>query len=149
MRAAVLTLVAVGLVLTARGQEGQAKKKSRLEGTWKVVSAMDNGKELTKAEAEEHTVTFEGENLTIKKGGEVMFKGTLKRDRKKTPREIDVTITEGPENAKGKVSKGIYEVKDDTLKLCASRPGAGERPTEFSAPDGSRRVFLTLQREKK
>jgi uncharacterized protein (TIGR03067 family) len=145
MRVAVLSLVAIGLVMTARGQEGGAKK-SKLEGTWKVTSVMEKGKEKG---PEDHTMIISGDTLTVKKGDEVVFKGTFKRDKTKKPREIDVTVTEGPEKVKGKVAKGIYELKDDTLKLCANHPGEEQRPTEFSAPENSPFMLITMKRESK
>jgi uncharacterized protein (TIGR03067 family) len=141
-----LLLVALGLVLATRDLGGQEAKKSKLEGTWKAVAVTDNGKEAT--DAEDHTITFKGDHITVKKGDQVMIEGTFKRDKSKKPSQIDVTINEGPDNIKGKVSKGIYEIKGDTMKLCAAHAD-GERPSEFSAPEGSRHVLITLKRESK
>jgi uncharacterized protein (TIGR03067 family) len=135
------------LVLISGGQGGEKKeKKSKLDGTWKPVSVMKNGKE--EGDKEDHKLILKGDTFTIMKGDGVMAKGTMTRDKKKTPHEIDMTVTEADKDeAKGKVIKGIYELKDDTLKWCFSMEG--ERPTEFAAPEGKKVMFITLKRDKK
>ena len=146
MRRTALALAAAALVALSGGVAGEAKK-SKLEGTWKVVAAVEGGKEAPKAE--EYTLLVTGDKFTLKQGDEVKFSGTLKRDRTKKPRQIDATVTEGPDKYKGKTSLGIYAVKDDTLRWCAGEPGSDERPTEFASPEGSRILLLTLKRETK
>ena len=41
-------------------------------------------------------------------------------DATRSPKTIDITIIDGPN--KGEIFKGIYELKDDTYKLCGSQP---------------------------
>ena len=38
---------------------------------------------------------------------------------------IDLVIEDGPEEAKGKTSKGIYKLDGEKLTLCVSAPGKG------------------------
>ncbi len=48
---------------------------------------------------------------------------------------IDLTIDDGPEEAKGKISKAIYKLDGEKLTLCVSVPGK-DRPKAFEqAPD--------------
>jgi uncharacterized protein (TIGR03067 family) len=148
MRVVGLSLLMVGLVLVSRGLGGQeAKKKSKLDGTWKPVSVVKNGKE--EADTKDHSLLFAGDTFSVKAGDKVEIKGTFKRDRSKKPHEIDMTVTEGPEKVTGKVLKGIYELKGDTLKWCFTADPDGDRPTEFTAPEGRRVMFITLKRVKK
>jgi uncharacterized protein (TIGR03067 family) len=148
MRVTTLALGTAFSVLLVSGAGGaEAKKKPKLEGTWRAVSAIQNGRE--DKTPEEHTLTFEGKNFIMKKGDKVEAKGTFKVDSKKTPHTIDMTMTEGPKGFKDKIAKGIYQIKDDTLRWCSSAPGIETRPTEFAAAEGSMLLFVTLKREKK
>jgi uncharacterized protein (TIGR03067 family) len=135
------------LVVISGGQGGEKKeKKSKLDGTWKPVSVMKNGKE--EEDKENHSLILKGDTFTIMKGDKAEVKGTFTTDKKAKPREIDMTVTEAAkDDAKGKVLKGIYELKDDTLKWCFSMDA--ERPTEFAAPEGKKVMFITLKRDKK
>jgi uncharacterized protein (TIGR03067 family) len=147
MRVVGLPLVLVGLVLASRGLGGaEAKKGSKLEGTWRPVSVVKGGKE--EPDTNGHSLTFAGDTFTVRAGGKVEVKGTFKRDKSKTPHRIDMTVTEGPEKATGKVIKGIYELKGDTLRWCFTADPGGARPAVFAAPAGSKAMFITLKRMK-
>jgi hypothetical protein len=62
MRVITLALGTAFLVLLVSGAGGgEAKKKPKLEGTWRAVSAIQNGKE--DKTPEEHTLTFEGKTF--------------------------------------------------------------------------------------
>ena len=148
MRVTTLALGTTFLVLLASGAgRGEGKKKSKLQGTWRAVSGIQNGKE--DKTPEEHTLTFEGKTFIMKKGDKVEAKGTFDVDPKKKPHTIDMTMTEGRKKFKDKIAKGIYEINEDTLRWCSSAPGIESRPTEFAAPEGSKLLFVTLKREKK
>jgi uncharacterized protein (TIGR03067 family) len=75
------------------------------------------------------------------------LKGTFKTDATKKPKTIDMVVKEVRND--GKTIVGIYEQDGDTLKWCAAEPGTTERPTELSSGDRSKRLFVTLRREKK
>ena len=77
--------------------------------------------------------------------GEKIGTGTSQIDPTKKPKTIDFTPTEGDE--KGKVFRGIYEIKTNCRKLCYAETGK-DRPTEFSSKPGSGHVLVILQREK-
>jgi uncharacterized protein (TIGR03067 family) len=104
---------------------------------------------MEKQDDENHTLTFAEKTFTVKKGDEVIFKGTYKADAKKKPRQIDLLFEEGPGDVKDKTSKAIFEIKGDTLRICTGKPGEDDRPTEFSAPEGTNRLLLTFKRATK
>ncbi|MBI2805482.1 MAG: TIGR03067 domain-containing protein [Planctomycetes bacterium] len=58
------------------------------------------------------------------------------------PKGIDLVLDL---QGKPQIYRGIYEIAGDTLKLCVSLPEK-DRPTEFSANAGTKRVLLTLRR---
>jgi uncharacterized protein (TIGR03067 family) len=109
------------------------KEVRKFQGTWTFESSETGGKKIPADELKGFILIFEGDKHTVKKGDEVIQVGTQKINPSKSPKTIDVTMTEGP--SKGKVMLGIYEIDGDTLKVCFDSQGK-KRPTEFkSSPD--------------
>ncbi len=144
-----LTAVAVGLLVCAGAPAGEGKKdKAALQGVWKVVTVEERGN--AKEDNEGHEVVIKGDEFTLKRGDETIIKATIKLDPTKSPKQIDLKITEsrGGKHV-GETAEGIYELKKDQLKCCIMEPGSGgARPTEFSAPEGTKQVVVTLKRAK-
>ena len=90
-------------------------------------------------------VIYEGDKHTLKFGDQVFQVGTQKIDPTKSPKTIDMTMTEGP--SKGKVMLGIYEIEGDTMKACFD-PEGKKRPTEFKSAPGSATFFNVHKRVK-
>ena len=55
--------------------------------------------------------------------------------------EINIKITGGDGEAIGKLSKGIYKIEGETIKLCVGVPGEDARPAEFETEDGKCYAF--------
>jgi uncharacterized protein (TIGR03067 family) len=149
MRAHLLTAVAVGLLVGAGAPAGEGKKdkdKAGLQGVWKVVTVEERGKSMEDNEG--HEVIFKGDEFTLKRGDKTLVKAKFKLDPAKKPKQIDLEITEDRSGKHvGQTAEGIYELKNDELKCCIVEPGSGgARPTEFSAPEGTKLVFITLKR---
>ena len=153
MRIALVTLLCT-VILTASGGTGARaddkadaeKELKKLQGTWTFESVEVGGKEAPAADYKSMTVTFEGGKFTVKTGDEVIQVGTEKLDPSKSPKAIDVTMTEGPN--KGAVMLGIYEIDGDTLKVCFD-PQGKKRPTEFKSTPGSGDFVNVHKRVKK
>jgi uncharacterized protein (TIGR03067 family) len=113
------------------------KDKDALQGEWKVVSGKNVGKPDPNVEAEikGKPFVFKGDKLTAK--GECDY--TI--DPAKTPKELDVVPTEGPENEKGKTFRAIYELKGDDLKITFNNLPDQARPKTFDE-DGTFAVVL-------
>jgi len=122
------------------------KEVRKFQGTWTFESSETGGKELPTGELKGFILTFEGDKHTLKKGDEVVQVGTQKLDPSKSPKSIDVTMTEGPN--KGTVMLGIYEIDGDTLKVCFDLQGK-KRPTEFKSAPGSENFVNVHKRIKK
>jgi uncharacterized protein (TIGR03067 family) len=153
MRIALVTLLCI-LVLTASGGSGARaddkgdieKEFKKFQGTWTFASVEAGGKEQPAAEFKTMTVTFEGDKFTVKKGDKAIQVGTQKLDPSRSPKTIDVKVTEGL--SKGAHMLGIYEIKGDTLKVCFD-PEGKKRPTEFTSAADSQTFVAVHKRVKK
>ena len=153
MRIALVALFCT-VVLTAAGGIGARaddkadveKELKKFQGTWTFESVEAGGKEAPAEQFKGMTLTFAGDKHTVKKGDEVIQVGTQKLDPSKSPKSIDVTMTEGPN--KGAVMLGIYEISGDTLKVCFD-PEGKKRPTEFKSASGSQTFVAVHKRVKK
>jgi len=127
-------------------KEDLAKEVRKFQGAWTFESSEAGGKKLPIGDLKALTLTFEGHKHTVKKGDEVIQVGTQKLDPSKSPKTIDVTMTEGPN--KGTVMLGIYEIDGDALKVCFD-PQGKTRPTEFKSTPGSENFVNIHKRVKK
>jgi uncharacterized protein (TIGR03067 family) len=139
---AALGFVAVlGLLNVAVVRAGDAEDLAAMKGTWSIVSAERDGKDVTDATV---TMTFDGvSKVAVKRGDKQIFDGTAKLDAAKSPKTIDVT-QESEGDLKGRTIPGIYELDGDTLKVCSGK----ERPTDFTAAAGSNRFLRVYKRAK-
>jgi uncharacterized protein (TIGR03067 family) len=153
MRSALVTLFCVLGLVVSGGTGTRADDKADLEkefkkfhGVWTFESSEAGGKKTPADQLKGLTVTFAGDKYTVKNGDEVIQTGTQKLDPSKSPKTIDVTVTEGLR--KGAVMLGIYEIDGDTLKVCFDEEGK-KRPTEFKSPAGSETFVNVHKRVKK
>lgn len=124
--------------------EDKKPDKDKLQGEWTVTDAKKNGQgPPDRDEIVGQKLTFGGDKLKFGP-----FEGEWTLDPSKEPRQIDLTVLEGPENEKGKVAQGIYKLDGDKLTLHLSHPG-GERPTSFESKEGENCILLTTERVKK
>jgi uncharacterized protein (TIGR03067 family) len=65
-----------------------------------------------------------------------------KLNPKESPREVDITITS---DNRRPVCLGIYERRDDLLRICFALPGNDLRPTSFSSEKGSKCSLVELR----
>jgi uncharacterized protein (TIGR03067 family) len=159
MRTLVLAGVAVGMLASlavgvmVAGDKPQPKAapsdKDKLQGTWQMVSGEGEGMKEPAEFCKHFTYTFKGDGLRFRgdettPGADLEFSYTL--DPKKTPKEIDLKLTKVPDN-KGvrSVSKGIYSLQGEELKLCYSDE---ERPTKFETKPKDRTSLVVLKRKK-
>jgi uncharacterized protein (TIGR03067 family) len=141
-----LVLAAAGGTGARGGDKAEVEKElKKFQGTWTFASVEASGKEAPADAFKGMTVSFKGDKYTVKKGDEVIQVGTQKLNPSKSPRTIDVTVTEGL--SKGAVLLGIYEFSGDTLKVCFD-PEGKKRPTEFKSAAGSQ-TFVAVHKRMK
>ena len=112
-----------GIWLPSAAELGGEKFPDEVRKTMKLV--MDDGK---------YTVTV----------GTNPDKGTVKLDPSKKPKEMNIAGTEGPN--KGKTIPAIYELTDDTLRICYDLSGKA-RPSEFKTAKDTKLFLVTYKRE--
>jgi uncharacterized protein (TIGR03067 family) len=122
----------------------------KLQGTWKTVASEVDGQKIEASsttaavtiKGDKYTVTYPPSETRAKKVSEMTFK----INPSKKPKAIDFTAADGSD--KGKLSKGIYELDSDILKICFNPDKEGERPTTFATKAGARVRCIILKREK-
>lgn len=155
MRTCLLGLTAIGLLLAitasaagADDAKDEAIKKDRkqIEGTWRAVALDVDGNKASDEDAKKITVVNGPDGTwTLFSEGKEVGKGTNSFDPTKKPKTIDFTPTEG--EGKGNLYLGIYELGENTRKLCFAPPGK-DRPTDFISMPGSEHILVTFEREK-
>ena len=146
MRATVSVIAALALIGPTGAEDAVKKEMAQLEGEWSMVSGEANGVSLPKDTVKSGKRVAKDGETTITFGGEVYFKAKFSIDPAKKPKAIDYKMTEGP--TKGKTHLGIYEVDGDTVKFCFAAPGK-DRPTDFTAKEGSQQTLSVWKRAKK
>jgi uncharacterized protein (TIGR03067 family) len=147
MRAHILAMmVTVFLSAVATAEDAAKKDLDKLQGFWESTSAQNNGEDISgtiklKLKIKGNEVSIDGTEEVTKDYGRVK----LKLDPSTTPKSVDLTVTAGGQ--KDIVLEGIYEIKDDELKICV-KIGAKERPTKFDSPAGSSIAYMVFQRVK-
>jgi uncharacterized protein (TIGR03067 family) len=132
-------LVVIGLVAVAGGLRAEDTVEgdlAKLKGTWTNTSP----------EGAVTTYTFNGKTLDLK-GSTRTYKMTLILDTKAKPdKTINFQIDEGPDDAKGKTSKGIYKFDGEDKFIVCFRP-EGDRPSKYEQV-GFEQFVMELKRKK-
>lgn len=125
--------------------EGPKDDHQAMPGTWLLVTAELAGTKLPEESLKIMKLILTDQTYELQTGEE-SDKGTYKLDSAKKPREMDIKGTEGPN--KGKTILTIYELQDDTLKVCYDL-GGKDRPTEFKTNPNTQLFLVTYKREKR
>ena len=124
-----------------------------LSGTWRVTSAVAEGKAVPKEEFDRSQVvwTFKnGRNVSIdsKDFGNQIVEDLYIIDPSKTPKTIDITYMGSEEWLKGSKKFGIYKLEKGTLTLCLTHKlnvVKESRPRKFEGNVGV--LLLVLKRQ--
>ena len=104
------------IMLSASDATDEASKKdlANFQGTWNLISSERDGKKTPQEEAKKVTLAIQGDQFVLRKDSVTISEGRLTLDPIKTPKEIDESITTGPN--KGKVFLAIYEMMKSITK---------------------------------
>ena len=138
-------LICLAAALPALADDAGKEDAKKMDGTWKPVAAELAGKPFPDdALKAMKLVVSEGKYaVTV---GEQTDEGTVKLDPAKKPRAMDVVGTKGPN--KGKTILAVYELKDDTLRVCYDLSGKA-RPAEFKTKADTQLFLVEYKRQKK
>jgi uncharacterized protein (TIGR03067 family) len=132
-------LVVIGLVAAVGGVRAEDTVEgdlARLKGAWTNTSP----------DGVVTTYTFNGKTLDLK-GPTRTYKMTVILDTKAKPdKTINFQIDEGPDDAKGKTSKGIYKFDGEDKFIYCFRP-EGDRPSKYEQV-GFEQFVMELKRKK-
>src|SRR6266478_1175128 len=149
MKARLLMIAAAGLLIGACNRQAQAPAApktdlDRLQGTWNLVSAMQDGKTLPADKVKQTTIVFKGDTFRFPGSAEYATSraGTIKLDESKTPKEMDAISTEK------EVMLGIYALEENGYKVCFA-PAGQPRPTEFNSTPGNGYILQSWERQNK
>ena len=124
----------------AAAEDDSEKDLKSMAGDWVPVLMQLNGKKQPDKVAKSIKLTIAGDKYNTVAGDE-KDEGTLKVDASKTPREMDITPSVGPN--KGKLLPCIYELKGNELKVCYGLNGT-ERPADFKASEDAKGVVMLI-----
>ena len=119
----------------------------KFEGVWQVTAMEVGGNKVAKENFEDMTFEFKGKKYWQRNGDNLMEAGTQDLDPSKTPKLMDIKVTEG--QTEGQKQLAIYEIEGNKLKICAADHGDKDRPKKFSTEEGSRQMFFELKRKGK
>ena len=118
------------LIAGVRVADTAADELAKLKGDWKVMSKATfvlNPDSLKPFRMDRNnwadSVHFDGEKVKFLVKGDKHSELTVKLDPANSPKTIDLVLD-------GKTWMGIYELKDDTLKMCLLE--GKERPTDIT-----------------
>jgi uncharacterized protein (TIGR03067 family) len=138
MNRVLLTIVAVCLGLTSA--RGDVLKD--LNGTWTISEAQLGG-EKAPDDLLKITLTITDGKYSVKVG-ERTETGAFTIDAKQKPMTLDVSAENGPN--KDKKMLAIFELSDDTLKVCYKLDYSG-RPKEFASTKDDNQFLVTYKRK--
>ncbi len=101
------------------------------------------GEQKPDTDFKKYSVVFNGDQWTVSEGDKIAAQTFFRVDPTKTPKTIDIVDID-----KGRIIRGIYALKGDTLTICDRGAEKGGRPTEFATKPNSGFVLIVLNRVK-
>jgi len=120
-----------GKALALGDDKPQSELLKPFQGTWATAEG----------EGLDAKWTFDGEKVKATVNGMEYTCKVTKIDADAKPlATIDLLIEDGPEDAKGKMSKGLYKLDGEKLTICVSAPGK-DRPKELAQVEDEAYLF--------
>jgi len=121
-----------------------AKELVKLQGAWSVATLQEGGKDQVDDNTKKLSIVIKEDIFSFKFAGQPKtLDMKLNLDPSSKPKGADLAST----NRQGQVALGIYELREDELKICWSRNGK-ERPNDFKTNASDDRILMILKRLK-
>jgi uncharacterized protein (TIGR03067 family) len=120
------------------------QERKNLEGTWQLTSLVIDGKERALSKDVVILWILKGSTYTLGLGDEVADRGTWTIEPAAKPGRLDTTSATG-DAAKDRPRLGVYELKEDLLKVCTA-PAGKDRPGALASAEGTGFELLTFRR---
>lgn len=126
--------------------ENDAAELKLFQGRWNIVQLVENGRVLSEEQIKSELPS--GGQVEIIENT-IIFQSPV--DGKKSAKTFSVTATQYPKTISIFSQQildgfGVYKFDDNRLVICISHSTSEERPTEFSAPEGSQRMLMVLKK---
>ena len=135
-------VMAGAMVLGAPALKDVPKPPKTPEGRWTVERWERDGQVWERNSLQGYVVIFTAKTCSTERNGVSLGTETTEFRETGGVKQVDFRG-----DGFAGVKKGIWKVDADTLTLCESEAG-GERPTDYTAPTGSKRQLLILKRIK-
>jgi len=149
MNIMITCLVALAITTaTAVGAEKNAASDDKaLNGIWSPTDAVLGGMRLPLPALKKITLQIDGAKYEVRVEGEPEpDQGTSTLNTNVSPKTMTITSTNGPN--RGKTFPAIYDLKDDTLRVCYDLSGQ-KHPTDFKSVKGTQLYLVTYKRKEK
>ncbi len=124
--------------------------QAELQGTWKLVSGEVEGVKMTEAEIKDYHIIIKDDRITFQARKGAAIAGRFQLNETANPAEIGliVNLEEAGGVVLGDRLAGIYERKNDDLKICICDEANGT-PTRFETKKDTGTRLYVLKRVKK
>lgn len=119
---------------------------TKLSGEWHAVSVERDGSSIPSLFLGKMQRITKGDETVVYRNGDLYLKSKFSVGMAGKNKSIDFDVTAGDD--KGKKMLGIYEINNDTLKICYGPADKG-RPTSYSTKSGSGQVSSVWKLKKK
>jgi uncharacterized protein (TIGR03067 family) len=125
-------------------ETGDAKKEQeRLQGSWTVVSHMNNNRKSSDEQVKKMKAVIEGRTLTLSGDKEKMEIG-FKLHPSKRPKAMELEL----QDPKKHTIQGIYELEGDLLKIAWNNQGEGPKAFPKEPKEGTGMIVLKRATDK-
>ncbi|HTU23498.1 MAG TPA: TIGR03067 domain-containing protein [Gemmataceae bacterium] len=148
-----IAMVAVSGLLMAAGPVAEMRDDGddipKLQGVWRSFELEIQGESLPPDCARSMWLRFHKDSFTIEQGGKITVQGRYTINPASKPKTIDLTITDTVKVVnKGALVLGVYELKNNQLRLCTTKANGQDRPKALVSKRGTAHFLFTFLKEK-